>query len=202
MEDGELATRALQTQEAVHRRAEVELLPAALLVTDASKDTSKSSIKGVSSTSQLVTSTGSNNARAMWKSMITNASFRTKKLPDDITVTQEAETEVGSASAPTSLVPLSSISEEADEPSAKPFRLPELSSLVRKREKSKSTDLTKLKTKPAKKSANGVADLNGSGTSVTDNGSVVHVGSDWNEEEAIEMELRRKSGESNIVPPT
>ena len=80
--------------------------------------------------------------------MITNASFRTKKLPDDITVAQVTEGDTGIAGsaaasiAPAPLPQLVAISEEHDEPivgvkvkEATSFRLPEFSSLVKKKSK-------------------------------------------------------------------
>lgn len=49
MEDGELASAARQTLEAVQRRVEVELMAAPLLVSAAMADSSHLSIKGISS---------------------------------------------------------------------------------------------------------------------------------------------------------
>lgn len=106
------------------------------------------------SSPQLMSS-GANggSARTKWKSMITNASFRTKKLPDDITVAQVAEAAAAAASAATSASTVSSqssptvlaaqlgaITEENDEPSGvgvkSSFRLSEL---VKKKSKPKPT---------------------------------------------------------------
>ncbi len=91
--------------------------------------------------------------------MITNASFRTKKLPDDIVVPAAAVTLVApaSASSATASLPstaststisradtLGAITEENDETttisSTKSFRLPELSNLVKKKDKNKKKD--------------------------------------------------------------
>nr|CAG4642361.1 EOG090X02H3 [Evadne anonyx] len=149
IEDGELANRARQTLEGVKQRVEVELVAAPLLVSAALVDTSQLSIKGVSTSPQLVSSAANGSARAMWKSMITNASFRTKKLPDDITVAQVAEGDTAggaqataSTGAAAGIPQLVAISEEHDEPTvgvkvkeATSFRLPEFSSLVKKKSK-------------------------------------------------------------------
>lgn len=234
MDDGELASAARQTLEAVQRRVEMELVAAPLLVSAAMSDSSHLSIKGifrfesdaairivinliqtcpipgVHSSPQLMSS-GANggSARAMWKSMITNASFRTKKLPDDITVAQVAEAAAAAAAAAaattTSASPsqnqsmtaqLGSITEENDEPSGggggkSSFRLSEL---VKK----------KSKPKPARNKVNNNGGVIQEGSShhphLTDNNGGVNPNStDWNSDSETkeEAELRRRSNEFN-----
>nr|SVE73435.1 EOG090X02H3 [Daphnia atkinsoni] len=210
MEDEDLVSAARQTLEAVQRRVEMELMAAPVLVSAAMADSSHLSIKGEHSSPQLMSS-GANggSARAMWKSMITNASFRTKKLPDDITIAQVAEAAAAAAAAaaattPTSALSLNqssipvhlvSITEENDEPSGggggkTSFRLSEL---VKK----------KSKPKPArnKPNNNGGVILEGSSHhphSADSNGVISNL-SDRNSdcESKEEAELRRRSSEFN-----
>ncbi|XP_032792324.1 hyccin isoform X1 [Daphnia magna] len=210
MEDEDLANAARQTLEAVQRRVEMELMAAPILVSAAMADSSHLSIKGEHSSPQLMSS-GANggSARAMWKSMITNASFRTKKLPDDITIAQVAEAAAAAAAAaaantassalplnPSSIpVHLVSITEENDEPSGggggkSSFRLSEL---VKK----------KSKPKPArnKPNNNGVVILDGSShhPHLTESNGIISNPSDRNSdcETKEEAELRRRSSEFN-----
>lgn len=203
-----MGSAARQTLEAVQRRAEVELIAAPLLVSAALSDSSHLSIKGVSGSPQLVSAGGSGGgtARAMWKSMITNASFRTKKLPDDITVSQVAEAEAAAAAA--SATPhhhqssnspaLGSITEEAGTPDGEPTGLGaglkqfRLSELVKK----------KNKTKPSKSSSSSIKSSanNGSASMVVTesetNGSILtNNSSDGESGGKEETELRRRSGE-------
>ena len=146
-------------------------------------------ITGVSTSPQLVSSGTSGTARAMWKSMITNASFRTKKLPDDITValvgteptTSTSITQENAAMTTSlSVVPaLGAISEEMNdvEPSGGSSSnkvMNQLSSLVKK----------KNKPKVVKRSNNGLDHSNDSGP------IQIHC-SDWNSD-GEEMELQRK----------
>ena len=155
---------------------------------------------------QLV-SNGTNDGatRSKWKSMITNASFRTRKLPDDITVgqlTNSSETPVAphthSVAAPA--VHLGSITEENDEPSiGKSFRLSEL---VKKKNKPK--DKSKLKVN----NNGGIpSDVTGSNphtySSSENNGVVLNAvtPADWNSDAEDEMELRRRSNELNGSTP-
>ena len=158
MEEGELALRAQQALQAVEQRAQLELAPAAMLMCSALSDSAKLSIKGVRSTSQLLSSTtslssaNSTGPRAMWKSMITNASFRTKKLPEDITVADGIDHEqsataaaaAGAAAGPAGSTlqapPLTSITEENDEQPTSgvgksSFRLSELGHFAKKKDK-------------------------------------------------------------------
>ncbi|KAI9551943.1 hypothetical protein GHT06_022280 [Daphnia sinensis] len=210
MEDEDLASAARQTLEAVQRRVEMELMAAPILVSAAMADSSHLSIKGEHSSPQLMSS-GANggSARAMWKSMITNASFRTKKLPDDITIAQVAEAAAAAAAAAaantaSSALPLNqssmpvhlvSITEENDEPSGggggkSSFRLSEL---VKK----------KSKPKPArnKPNNNGGVILDGSShhPHLTESNGVISNPSDRNSdcETKEEAELRRRSSEFN-----
>lgn len=146
----------------------------------------------------------------MWKSMITNASFRTKKLPDDITVAQVAEAAAAAAAAaaatPISTGPsqnspstmaaqLGSITEENDEPSAgggkSSFRLSEL---VKKKSKPKPTR--------NKVNNNGGVSQDGQSShphSAENNGGMLPNSTDWinDSSEKEEMELRRRSNEFN-----
>nr|SVE86632.1 EOG090X02H3 [Daphnia similis]SVE87259.1 EOG090X02H3 [Daphnia similis] len=210
MEDEDLASAARQTLEAVQRRVEMELMAAPILVSAAMADSSHLSIKGEHSSPQLMSS-GANggSARAMWKSMITNASFRTKKLPDDITIAQVAEAAAAAAAAAaantaSSALPLNqssmpvhlvSITEENDEPSGggggkSSFRLSEL---VKK----------KSKPKPArnKPNNNGGVILDGSShhPHLTESNGVISNSSDRNSdcETKEEAESRRRSSEFN-----
>nr|SVE76886.1 EOG090X02H3 [Daphnia lumholtzi]SVE77482.1 EOG090X02H3 [Daphnia lumholtzi]SVE78112.1 EOG090X02H3 [Daphnia lumholtzi]SVE78740.1 EOG090X02H3 [Daphnia lumholtzi] len=208
MEDEDLASGARQTLEAVQRRVEMELMAAPMLLSAAMADSSHLSIKGEHSSPQLMSS-GANggSARAMWKSMITNASFRTKKLPDDITIAQVAEAAAAAAAAAntaSSALPLNqsaipvhlvSITEENDEPSGggggkSSFRLSEL---VKK----------KSKPKPArnKPNSNGGVNLDGSShhPHLAESNGVISNPSDRNSdcETKEDSELRRRSSEFN-----
>ena len=193
-------------------------------------------VAGVSSTSQLVSSASTAGTRTQWKSMITNASFRTKKLPDDITVASTTDSELATTSTSSLTLPLNagatvaqpstpgppaarealgSISEENDEPTSKSFRLPELSQLVKKKDKSKQLSESTSKSKVGKqaksnKSTNGINDYNGGNSngngnsSLTDNGTTITLSSpaEWMNSDSDakeEMDLRRKSAEFNHV---
>nr|SVE75634.1 EOG090X02H3 [Daphnia hispanica] len=207
MEDEDLLNAARQTLEAVQRRVEMELMAAPILVSAAMADSSHLSIKGEHSSPQLMSS-GANggSARAMWKSMITNASFRTKKLPDDITIAQVAEAAAAAAAAAAATtaasalsqnqpisVHLVSITEENDEPSGGGKSSFRLSELVKK----------KSKPKPArnKPNNNGGVILEGSShhLHLTDSNGVISNSSDRNSdcESKEEAELRRRSSEFN-----
>nr|CAG4641523.1 EOG090X02H3 [Eurycercus lamellatus] len=206
MEDGDLGSAARQTLEAVQQRVEVELIAAPLLVSAALADSSHLSIKGVTGSPQLVSSSGGGTARAMWKSMITNASFRTKKLPDDITVAQVAEAEAAAVAAAASTVSLhhtpipttlGSITEENDEPIGlkQSFRLSEL---VKKKSKPKTVK---------SKANNGSippseAGMNMQSHSADNNGTILNL-TDRNSdgESKEETELRRRSNEFNGSTP-
>lgn len=222
MEDGDLGNLARQTLEAIQRRVEVEMMSAPIMVCAAMADNSNLSIKGtvnslhisltlpnlsvtgMHGSPHLISSgaVGPTGARAMWKSMITNASFRTKKLPDDITVAHVADTTLASASSGLSsstapsqsaAVPttqLSSITEENDDSFAagigkSSFRLSEL---VKKKSKPKST---------RSKVNNGTSAQDGSHSS--DNGAATLNQSDWQSdgEGHEDVELRGRNNEFN-----
>nr|SVE76266.1 EOG090X02H3 [Daphnia longispina] len=205
MEDEDLANAASQTLEAVQRRVEMELMAAPILVSAAMADSSHLSIRGEHSSPQLL-STGANggSARAMWKSMITNASFRTKKLPDDITVAQVAEAAAAAAAAAATVNPTSSsqyqtspaihlgaITEENDEPSSggggkSSFRLSEL---VKK----------KSKPKPTRNKANNNGGVIQDGHHMVESNGVISSSTDRNSDSETkeEAELRRRSSEFN-----
>lgn len=139
--------------------------------------------------------------------MITNASFRTKKLPDDITVAQVAEAAAAAASAasvnssqssPSVLTAqLGAITEENDEPSGgigvkSSFRLSEL---VKKKSKPKSTK------NKASSNNGGVAVQDGGSShhphSNDNNGVLIANPADWiiDTESKEEAEVRRRSNE-------
>ncbi|XP_046444460.1 hyccin-like isoform X1 [Daphnia pulex] len=204
MEDEDLASAARQTLEAVQRRVEMELMAAPILVSAAMADSSHLSIRGEHSSPQLM-STGANggSARAMWKSMITNASFRTKKLPDDITVAQVAEAAAAAAAAAAATpasssqyqtspaIHLGAITEENDEPSSggggkSSFRLSEL---VKK----------KSKPKPARNKANNNGGVIQDGHHAAESNGVISSSTDRNSDSETkeEAELRRRSSEFN-----
>lgn len=227
MEDEDLASAARQTLEAVQRRVEMELMAAPILVSAAMADSSHLSIRGIimwlshslhnfpervifhrfigeHSSPQLM-STGANggSARAMWKSMITNASFRTKKLPDDITVAQVAEAAAAAAAAAAATpasssqyqtspaIHLGAITEENDEPSSggggkSSFRLSEL---VKK----------KSKPKPARNKANNNGGVIQDGHHAAESNGVISSSTDRNSDSETkeEAELRRRSSEFN-----
>nr|SVE85374.1 EOG090X02H3 [Daphnia pulicaria] len=206
MEDEDLASAARQTLEAVQRRVEMELMAAPILVSAAMADSSHLSIRGEHSSPQLM-STGANggSARAMWKSMITNASFRTKKLPDDldITVAQVAEAAAAAAAAAAATpasssqyqtspaIHLGAITEENDEPSSggggkSSFRLSEL---VKK----------KNKPKPARNKANNNGGVIQDGHHAAESNGVISSSTERNSDSETkeEAELRRRSSEFN-----
>lgn len=164
---------------------------------------------GLHSSPQLMSSgANSGSARAMWKSMITNASFRTKKLPDDITVAQVAEAAAAAAAAaaavsastlpsqssPSQLAAqLGSITEENDEPTVGVKSSFRLSELVKKKSKPKPTR--------SKVNSNGGVAQEGSHTHSSDNnGGVIPNSTDWIGD-SIEIkddgEQRRRSSEFN-----
>nr|CAG4647730.1 EOG090X02H3 [Moina brachiata]SVE92893.1 EOG090X02H3 [Moina brachiata] len=208
MEDGDLGNIARQTLEAVQRRVDFELMSAPLMVCAAMADNSHLSIKGMHSSPHLVSSgaPGTTAARAMWKSMITNASFRTKKLPDDITVAQVAEAAMAAATtgspgaistqnSASAAAQLSSITEENDDAfgagiAKSSFRLSEL---VKKKSKAKE------KPSRSKINNNGVPTQDGA----HENGSVVVNQADWQSDgetyEDIELRGRNEFNGSTQV---
>lgn len=230
MEDGDLGNIARQTLEAVQRRVDFELMSAPLMVCAAMADNSHLSIKGtccftyeavdcvicdpsiagMHSSPHLVSSgaPGTTAARAMWKSMITNASFRTKKLPDDITVAQVAEAAMAAAStgspgaisaqnSASAAAQLSSITEEYDDAfgagvGKSSFRLSEL---VKKKSKAKE------KPSRSKINTNGVPTQDGA--HAPENGSLVVNQADWQSDgetyEDIELRGRNEFNGSTQV---
>lgn len=116
----EFASLGIQALEDIHMRAQYELFADVLLMTNAIKNSLKVNPSGQPSDGPMgisVALTPSTTTTPLSKTFITNASFRTKKLPDDIPIqnTEEGKT-------------LSSITEEgdADERTAgKPIRTPQ-----------------------------------------------------------------------------
>lgn len=85
----EFATVATQTVEDIHQRAAFELYSDVLLVTNGIKHSLKNNPTGLPADGPMGISIALSPATTsvvMSKSMITNASFRTKKLPDDIPI--------------------------------------------------------------------------------------------------------------------
>ncbi|XP_016837615.1 hyccin isoform X2 [Nasonia vitripennis] len=82
---------ASQAVEDVHNRACYETYPEVMLATNAIRNSSSSGPTSAQSAdgSIGISVTSSNTTATILKSMITNASFRTKKLPDDIPIQQE-----------------------------------------------------------------------------------------------------------------
>lgn len=88
----EFGTVATQTVEDVHQRAAFELYADVLIVTNAIKHSLQSNPSGQPADGPMGISIALSPATTsvtMSKSMITNASFRTKKLPDDIPIQTE-----------------------------------------------------------------------------------------------------------------
>ena len=153
---------------------------------------------------QLVSNGANDGAtnRSKWKSMITNASFRTKKLPDDITVGQLTDSETNVAAPSPNPIPnvhLGSITEETtnDEPTVnKSFRLSEL---VKKKSKPKESK-SKLK---ANNNGGLPSETPHSHSTSDNNGAVLNAvtAADWNSDVEDETELRRRSNELNGSTP-
>ncbi|XP_065339129.1 hyccin isoform X2 [Cloeon dipterum] len=124
---------ATQSLDDVHFRASHELLTDVLLVTTALKNLLQSTVPmGETAVSANISPVLSGNTATAHKSLITNASFRTKKLPDDIPIQDKKDD--GEAKN------LESISEEnpegkpkAKESSGIKVPMPKLPSLVKKR---------------------------------------------------------------------
>lgn len=105
----EFGSIAIQTVDDIHNRACYELYPETILVTNAIKNSLHVNPSGQPSDGPMgisVALTPSTHTVTVSKSMITNASFRTKKLPDDIPI--QATDEANSSSQ------LVSISEETE----------------------------------------------------------------------------------------
>ncbi|CAL4124386.1 unnamed protein product, partial [Meganyctiphanes norvegica] len=107
----EFASLGIQALEDVHMRSQYELFPDVLLMTNAIKNSLKVNPSGQPCDGPMgisVALTPSTTTQPLSKSFITNASFRTKKLPEDIPI-QKIEAEIIEANKN-----LSSISEEGD----------------------------------------------------------------------------------------
>ncbi|XP_059614273.1 hyccin isoform X2 [Phlebotomus argentipes] len=88
----EFASVAIQTIEDIHNRACFEMFPDTILVTNAVKNSLHVNPSGQPSDGPMgisVALTPSQTTVTVSKSMITNASFRAKKLPDDLEVVED-----------------------------------------------------------------------------------------------------------------
>ncbi|CRK96204.1 CLUMA_CG009632, isoform A [Clunio marinus] len=116
----EIASVAIQAVDDIHNRACYELYSDVILVTNAIKNSLQANPSGQPSDGPMgisVALTPATNVVTMSKSMITNASFRTKKLPDDIPIqidasASHAHTHAGGNSQQNQL--LGSINEEQE----------------------------------------------------------------------------------------
>ncbi|XP_059614272.1 hyccin isoform X1 [Phlebotomus argentipes] len=115
----EFASVAIQTIEDIHNRACFEMFPDTILVTNAVKNSLHVNPSGQPSDGPMgisVALTPSQTTVTVSKSMITNASFRAKKLPDDIPI-QAPKDEGGAAvAASAGLVSITEESPEGGEP--------------------------------------------------------------------------------------
>lgn len=107
-------TVAIQTLEDIHHRACFEMYTELILVTSAVRNSLHANPSGQPSDGPMglsVALTPATNTvtKAVSKSMITNASFRTKKLPDDIPI------QVQDLTMQQVPLPLASVTEEADQ---------------------------------------------------------------------------------------
>ncbi|XP_066988376.1 hyccin-like isoform X4 [Macrobrachium rosenbergii] len=131
----EFASLGIQSLEDIHMRAQYELFGDVLLMTNAIKNSLKVNPSGQPSDGPMgisVALTPSTTSAPLSKTIITNASFRTKKLPDDIPIQQ---TEDGK--------PLNSISEEGDgdeKISNKPIRTPQGSGRDKEKERDRDRE--------------------------------------------------------------
>uniref|UniRef100_A0A336M8S9 CSON012039 protein n=1 Tax=Culicoides sonorensis TaxID=179676 RepID=A0A336M8S9_CULSO len=88
----EFASAAIQTVDDIHNRACFEMFPDVIMVTSAIKNSLRINPSGMPADGPMGISVALSPATTsvvMSKSMITNASFRTKKLPDDIPIQAE-----------------------------------------------------------------------------------------------------------------
>lgn len=88
----EFASAAMQTVDDIHNRASFEMFPDVVIVTSGIKNSLRINPTGQPSDGPMGISVALSPATTsvvMSKSMITNASFRTKKLPDDIPIQAE-----------------------------------------------------------------------------------------------------------------
>lgn len=111
--DKSLAARAILD---IHNRASYELYPDVLMVTSAMKNSLPVGHADEGPMGLTMTVTPSSSGHTIAKSAITNASFRTKKLPDDIDIIDTDE----SASK------LETIEEDSDTPTKSASKLPKL----------------------------------------------------------------------------
>ncbi|XP_045605703.1 hyccin isoform X3 [Procambarus clarkii] len=141
----EFASLGIQALEDIHMRAQYELFGDVLLMTNAIKNSLKVNPSGQPSDGPMgisVALTPSTTTTPLSKTFITNASFRTKKLPDDIPI---QNTEEGK--------PLTSISEEADiddKSSGKPIRTPQGSGREKESKEKEGRERDKEKEKEGK----------------------------------------------------
>ncbi|CAK1552058.1 unnamed protein product [Leptosia nina] len=115
----EFYTLALQAVQDIDERAQYELLPDVMLVTSAVINSLKSNPSGQPCDGPMGISVALSPATTtvtMSKSMITNASFRTKKLPDDIPI------QAGQVIPTESTDMLTSITEEGEVENAAPMQ--------------------------------------------------------------------------------
>lgn len=101
------AQAGLQTLEDIHIRASYELYAEVILVTNAIRSSLRLSSSGQISGGPMgisIALSPSTTTTTISKSIITNASFRTKKLPDDIPIQSESEAK-----------PLTTITEESED---------------------------------------------------------------------------------------
>uniref|UniRef100_A0A1L8DMT9 Putative beta-catenin-tcf/lef signaling pathway component drctnnb1a n=1 Tax=Nyssomyia neivai TaxID=330878 RepID=A0A1L8DMT9_9DIPT len=111
----EFASVAIQTIDDIHNRACYEMFPETILVTNAVKNSLHVNPSGQPSDGPMgisVALTPSTTTVTVSKSMITNASFRAKKLPDDIPIQAPKEEGGGVVQANVGLL---SITEESPE---------------------------------------------------------------------------------------
>ncbi|XP_042217721.1 uncharacterized protein LOC121863249 [Homarus americanus] len=141
----EFASLGIQALEDIHMRAQYELFGDVLLMTNAIKNSLKVNPSGQPSDGPMgisVALTPSTTTTPLSKTFITNASFRTKKLPDDIPI---QNTEEGK--------PLTSITEEGDaddKSTSKPIRTPQGSGREKESKDKESRDKDKEKEKEGK----------------------------------------------------
>lgn len=112
--DKSLAVRAILD---IHNRASYELYADVLLVTNAIKNALPAGHEDEGPMGLTMTVTPSSSGHTIAKSAITNASFRTKKLPDDIDIIEDDE----------NVSKLETIEEDSDTPTKSVSKLPKLS---------------------------------------------------------------------------
>ncbi|KAE8745210.1 hypothetical protein FOCC_FOCC008101 [Frankliniella occidentalis] len=121
----ELSSMAVQALEDVHFRGCYECLPDIMLVAGAIRNSIKDTPSGQALDGPMGISMAvspATNTVTVSKSMITNASFRTKKLPDDIPIQQPADGTSADVKDPKNLM---SISEEKEDDAVGGSSVPE-----------------------------------------------------------------------------